>query len=242
MTMRNVGFACLLNLIFLANIIGQDVPKPRLVDEFGHLGCCCDLSARMDLLFAELGANPGSIGYVVVAQPPTGTRHWRENYFDGYIRYRGFDEDRVVIVRKPGVQDALATEIWIVPPGSSIDENFAPEGSYVLNPAKQKLLFYDGNYGDSLCYNLPPFRLLAKYLRADPLWTANISIGVPTAKVFEQEKKRIQARFENEYDVDPNRLRFFRTKGKFYDTIHEIWLVRKGRREKHGAGLSEGVF
>lgn len=207
----------------------QESPKPRLVDEFGRLSCCCDLSARMDMLFAELGANPGSIGYVVVAQPPAGTLHWRENYFDGYIRYRGFDENRVVIVRKPGVEDTLATEIWIVPPGASMDGTFAGEETYVLNQTKRKFLFYDGDYGDSLCYNRPPFRLLAKYLRADSQSTANISIGAPTTKSFEQEKKQIEERFENEYNVDSYRLRFFRTRGKFYDAVHEIWLVRSHR-------------
>jgi hypothetical protein len=212
--------------------VGQESPKPRLVDEFGRLGCCCDLSARMDMLFAELGANPGSMGYVVVAQPPAGTQHWRENYFDGYIRYRGFDEDRVVIVRKAGVQDPLATEIWIVPPGASMDGTFAREETYVLNETKRKFLFYDGDYGDSLCYNRPPFRLLAKYLRADNQWTANISIGAQTTKLFEKEKKEVEGRFKNEYHVDPDRLRFFRTKGKFYDTVHEIWMVRSQKSLK----------
>lgn len=213
-------------LVTVSSSLSQGPPKPRLVDEFGRLGCCCDLSARMDMLFAELGANPGSIGYVVVAQPPLGTMHWRENYFDGYIRYRGFDEDRVVIVRKPGVDDPLATEIWIVPPGASMDGKYAEEGTYVLSEKNRKMLFYDGDYGDSLCYNRPPFRLLAKYLRADDQWTANISIGAPTAKLFEKEKEAVRARFKDDYNVETPRLRFFRSKGKFYETVHEIWLVR----------------
>jgi len=137
--------------MFLVAAVGQETPKPRLVDEFARLSCCCDLSARMDMLFSELGANPGSMGYVVIGQPPGGTLHWRENYFDGYIRYRGFDENRVTIVRKPGVPDQLATEIWIVPPGASMDGTFAGEETYVLNDTKRKSLFYDGDYGDSLC-------------------------------------------------------------------------------------------
>lgn len=215
-------------LIFLFTVaaIGQETPKPRLIDEFARLSCCCDLSARMDLLFAELRANPGSIGYVVVAQLPSGTLHWRENYFDGYVGYRGFDEDRVMIVRKPGVQDPLATEVWIVPPGASMNGTFAGEESYVLDTNKRKVLFYNGDYGDSLCYNEPPFRLLAKYLQADPGWKANIAIGATTKREYEGEQKAVVDRFRAFYGVDSNRLRFFRIRGKFYSTVHEIWLVR----------------
>ena len=55
----------------------------------------------------------------------------------------------------------------------------------------------------------------------------------PTTKSFEQEKKEVKERFENEYNVDPDRLRFFRTKGKFYDAVHEIWLVRSQKSRKN---------
>lgn len=105
-------------------------------------------------------------------------------------------------------------------------EKFAGDDSYVLIASKRKIRFYDGTYDDPLCYNGPPFRLLSKYLRADTEWKANIAIGAPTKREYEAEKKAVVERFEKEYLVDTTRLRFYRIPGKFYDTVHEIWLVR----------------
>lgn len=225
--LRPRAFALIISIFFCAGVLHAQNSEARLVDEFSRLSCCCDLSARLDMLFAELAANEGTTGYVVVAEPPVGTLHWRENYFDGYIGYRKFDENRVQIVRKPGVTDPFETQLWIVPSGTPFEQKVSGESSYVLDTKKRKSLFYDGDYSDSLCYNRPPFRLLAKYLSNDAGLTANISIGTTSHKAFNKEKEDISERFKTVYGIDPTRLRFFRTRGKFEGTFHEIWLVRK---------------
>jgi hypothetical protein len=215
-------------VLFVAgSTVGQEPPKAVLLDEFARLSCCCDLSGRIDMLLSELGANPGSIGYIVIPEPLNESQTWRERFLDGYIRYRGFDESRVILVRKSGLVDPLHTQLWVVPPGASMEGNFVENDKYVLPLGKRKFRFYDGTFDDPLCYTTPPLRLTAKYLRAAVDLTANIAIGAPTSKLAEEEKRKIIDRFKTEYDVDPTRLRFFRIRGKFYDVVHEIWLVRR---------------
>lgn len=205
----------------------QERPQPVLVDEFGAI-TCEDLSARLDYFFVELSNDPTSTGYIVMSADAKANPRllWRELYIDGYPRYRRFDEDRLLVVH--GVlNDGVEIQMWKVPLGGELPATTLSERPYELWPSRSKLRLYS-DFGEvGPCYTSPPFRLLSKYLLANPELVANIAIGTPTSKSFRAAKQEISARFRDVYKVEPSRLRFFSVRTKYDPEIYEVWLLRR---------------
>jgi hypothetical protein len=228
MNLPRILLITILLLTLGVGVNSQQPPKAVLVDEFGKLSCCCDLSARIDIFMQELSRTPDSVGYIVLGDSRTPTQLWRERYFDGYISYRRFDEDRVVIVRRSGFDDPLHTQLWVVPPGATMGGQSLPDVEYIFPEKKRKQLFFNGIFTeDSLCYTGPPFRLLSKYLNADAGLTANIAIAAQTARLFRKTRDETIERFKSQYQTDVNRLRFFHVREDYEQSEFEIWVVRK---------------
>jgi hypothetical protein len=210
------------------NSVGQARPEPRLVDEFGQQSCCCELGGRIDVFMSELNANPGSVGYIILADSKTQSQLFREKYFDGYSQMRGFDESRIVIVRKPGFNDPQSTQLWIVPPGAEIEGDYLPDSEYLIPGNKRRALFFSGFFDDAdLCYTGPPFRVLAKYLKADPQLTANIAVASKNDRIYREAVEKTIERFRTNYQTDPKRLRFYHVRKNIETPEYEIWLVRR---------------
>ena len=222
----NLSRILLIKLLLLAmSVAAISQEQAILVDEMDHAGCE-DLSARLDFLLNELNNNPSSNGYVVVSSNPDVARRlgWTERFIDGYARYRGFEESRVVVVRG-NLLPPRHLQMWRVPPGSELPAQ-SGETRYQMGTARKLELYSDfGEVGP--CYTGPPFRILSKYLNSDPDLTANVAIGSPSLTLFRKARDGIIESFKTDYATDPSRLRFFWIHTKYEPNIYELWLIRR---------------
>jgi len=113
--------------------------ETRLFDEFGVFGDC-ELSARINYLFVELGKTPDSTGYIIVyrgadALPAKRTDAALQRQILRLRREMTFaklDESKVTIIDGGFRQgDSLWQQVWVVPPGGA-----APVPSDTVEPAK----------------------------------------------------------------------------------------------------------
>ena len=223
----------LILLLFLAFSVGansQESPKAVLIDEFGSIGCE-DLSGRLDVFLNELNSKPNSKGYVVISTNPDVAARlaWRERFIDGYARYRRFDENRILIVR--GIlQEPIQTQMWVIPQGTRFTTQLQSEHRYDLTTSLKKTKFYSDFDDGGPCYTNPPFRILSKYLKANPDLNANIAIGSTSSKSFRKTKEEIIKSFRKDYGTGPSQLRFFWVRTQYEPEIFELWLIRRRAR------------
>lgn len=205
--------------------VSQEPPKAILIDEFERIGCE-DLSSRLDLLLGEMRNRPDSSGYVVI---PSNSENvaWREGFIDGYARWRDFEEDRFIVVRG-NFQDPPLTQAWLVPAGAESPAVTANDQGYQLDGSPRKVhIFGDFDDPGTCHYTGPPFRMLSKYLKANPDRRANIAVGLPSSFQFRDTRKEIIKSFREDYGVDPARLRFFWVRTLWDRGIYEFWLIGK---------------
>lgn len=221
--------AAILVLLVSSNDMGQEQPKAILVDEFGTIACG-DLSARLDTFIAAIKEKPAYNGYIVISSNfrLAPRLAWREKFIDGYARYRGFKENRFILIRGK-LPDQIQTQFWLALAGTQLPFEDKPESNFTLPPDVRKLKLYSDFEDGGPCYTRPPFRILSKYLKTSPGVNANIVIGAPSARSFSKAKEDINELFSKEYGIAPGRLRFFRGQSR-YELVYELWLIRRKRK------------
>jgi hypothetical protein len=227
---RLCAVALLLTVICVVERTGQEKRDAILIDEFGRIECE-DLSGRLDTFLSELASQPGATGYVVVSsnaavEPRT---FWYERFIDGYALFRRFDQRRFLLVSSD-LPVSTYVQLWLVPAGVQIPVAIDDDARYISKPSVKRLRFYS-NFGDEgPCYTGPPFRLLSKYLKANPEMDANIALGAMSLKVFQNSKTAIIRSFRDDYSVNTSRLRFFWVRTRYDSDSSELWLIRRKRR------------
>jgi hypothetical protein len=95
--------------------IVRELPKPRLVDQFGSIPLG-DLQARLDYFLIQMQNDPNSTGYIVMYGPVRDKIRY-ERLIRRYVWQRNFPIKRLVFV-DGGVQPGNSTRFWSAPAGS----------------------------------------------------------------------------------------------------------------------------
>lgn len=111
--------------------LGQVEPKSILFGELFDQICSEILAYKLDYFLVELHKNPDAKGYVVfngkTAQEGKNLLYLEEPL--KYIRFRGFDINRIVTVRGEN-KDKMTMQFWIVPNGAktpTVEKNLIKE-------------------------------------------------------------------------------------------------------------------
>lgn len=228
MTNPTFFLTAILVLAFAIQAIGQEPPKPILVDEFANIPCG-DLQGRLDVFLQEINRKDGSVGYIVISSDPKQSSRGkvREKFIDGYPRFRQFSENRIKVFRAT-LSPPLHAQMWLVPFGADFSIQPLPDEEYKITATRRKFVFYSESGEIGACYTGPPFRLLARYLKVNRDYSANIAIGSTSSSSFRESKAETAKLFTNNYGIDRKRLRFFRVRTTDNDwPIYDLWLVRR---------------
>lgn len=97
-------------------------PKPILIDKFRfHPNSSEDLFARIDNFMIDLQNNPTSSGYIISYGIPKAIAN-AEKQIKSWIKHRGFDPGRIVLVNGGGTSKIAEIEFWSVPAGADASD------------------------------------------------------------------------------------------------------------------------
>jgi hypothetical protein len=88
-----------------------------LIDEFGRLPAD-DIRGRLDNFFQELSNNPNNQGYIINYGTPAQIAA-RERLITNHITMRGFDRNRITLVRGGDTGEGPKTKLYRIPPGAA---------------------------------------------------------------------------------------------------------------------------
>ena len=207
---------------------GQENFKPRQIDKFGKI-TCDDLSARLDALRNELGANEKAIGYIITYANKDNLpeAYQFEENIKGFFPFLGIDEKRVILAHgKSG--NALETQLWVISPGSDKPSFEEEKWSYALPKVTKPFILYGSNWGE-ICSFLHPEEYFSKLLFGNPSFQGNIVIFEKSSKKFLKTKSALTKKLVNKYKVPPKRLKFYYVKSDDYPNF-EFWLVPRRKK------------
>lgn len=206
---------------------GQEKPKAELIDDMGK-ETCESFWSRFDSFFNLLQNEPTSTGYIIIHGKkenslPVNLRY--ERLTDGIVRFRNLDRSRLIIIRGE-IRDDIQIEFWKVPAGAETP-TFTEENWNFKIEQNKPFVLRGYSEGDGICPTNTSVKLFADYLFANPNLRAHIVITGKTIKTFANTKKDLLNQLINEYDISPNRLKFFYVKNKTsynFDDI-EYWIL-----------------
>lgn len=237
-------------LILLVSIQFCLAQKKAGVELFDYLGVsgCSDIRGRTDNYLLTLKNDFGAVGYVVFyagANPVSFSFY--ENAIKSHVEYRRFPAERVkFIYAKP--QTDFKAEYWISRNGEKpqIEES---DVSLRLNPNNRYLFAQDAveigkikgkldYFHASECYiETVNFRLLAKYLEANPEMNAEILVYNKKASRAGKVMKLFLQEAVEEHKIPLERLKIsYGGMDEKSDAMVEkvssvkIWLVPKGEK------------
>lgn len=238
-------FFIILFLLSVNSVLGQEIPRASLVDEFGR-ACSEDLMARMDNFFIQLNNNPDAQGFILFygASDAEGRNLKFVNYMTRFYPIRRFDGSRLTTVRGESRAEQLV-QFWIVPRGATPPK---PEKPFIPDRYTRTTLFdrswigfqrwsggleiYDDGFFDLGCNFSPNERAFANILKANSNLHAYLMIYTET------DKKSVYGlrlasfalnQFVKEYRVERSRVRAVYG-GKRKKAEIEFWFVPKGEQ------------
>lgn len=223
----------ILTLIFTFQFsFSQEQSQLRKVDEIGKTNCC-DLGVRTDGFFSELLADDKKAkGYAVIYSNNQNLELALsfERLILGHIKYRDYDESRIVFVRKHTKGD-FKLEYWIDEKGE--DSAFANqnEEKYAWFNFQKTSLFLSSKHFNELCSEFGEKKQYAEILLANPTLKGHIVIFDSSQKGFVKTKTELLTQLSTQYNVSQNQLRtiFIKIEKDSYP-YHELWLVPKKKR------------
>jgi hypothetical protein len=110
---RRVFVHLIFALLVSLNVLGQEPPKPELVDEFGELPCE-DLLGRTDALAAQLDREPGTRAAILIRPTKVNIKGvHRRLMIASTLRLRGVPDDRFAIYQgTPTAHGQIETQYW----------------------------------------------------------------------------------------------------------------------------------
>jgi hypothetical protein len=234
--MKTQFLRILITFLALSSLIySQEQPKSILVDEFGKI-YCDDFLARIDYLLSELQKRPYSEGFVVINGLKSDIRRnlIYENWIKGHIRFRGFDNSRLMIVRSE-LAEKIRFRLWLVAKGSKTPDFSEAKWDLTLPPNTSSYIFTKTDSQEGLCPGSEYLSLntFSEYLKANLSANGNFVINTYSRRLFNNEKAVIKNILVNKYNIESRRLRFFYVfdnkykKDKYYYPRVEVWLVPK---------------
>lgn len=220
----------LLLLLSIFPIWAQEAPKPVLVDEHGQLPCD-DLLGRLDVYFAELSRDPGSIGLVMLSGTKEKKRLavFRQHLIEAHARDRKFTSNQIKFVRTISTEN-LGVQLWRIPSGATEPAFTDVDMTYALpETLKPMMLGGEYSYGDGICPEVDDAPIFAEFLKDNPSSRGNIVVRDRSIERAHRKAERIRRDFLNKYQVFSSRLRFFPRKASaptnYQEPIVEYWYL-----------------
>jgi len=228
MTRRRKYLIAIVLLAFGIGANGQEPPKAVLVDEFGNLPCD-DSMARLDHLYSELHENPSSSGFVVIANSPDKRRDsvFRQRMIENYTRFRGFDLNRIKIVRET-VGEEMKVSFWRLPFGSP-EPKVDVDGTYEIPSTIKKPFMFgaEESHGQMECAEYSE-EIFARFLNANPAARANLVFRDTTSKAGMRRANRVVSELVEKHGIVRNRIRVFILRPSTHrggEPITEFWYL-----------------
>jgi len=193
------------------SVNGQKSAKPILVNEFNlGLGSCDDLLSRLDSFYADLHTNPGSKGFVALANTPEKRRQslLHQLWIERYTRYRGFDPSRIEIVRVTSDHDPTF-RFWRLPEGVS-EPSLDVDDSFEIPPTIKKPFLF-GSYewlGMVECTHYSE-EIFARFLIANPKARANIVVRAKSPRVARRQANKVVSNLVRTFGIARSRISVF---------------------------------
>jgi len=227
---RRLCCAVLLLLAFTLNSVGQEPPKPVLLDEHGSLPCD-DLIGRLDIFFRDLSKSPGSVGLVVISTPAE--KNWwavfRRDLIEAHARDRSFTSNQIKYV-KSSAADEFTVQLWQVPRGAAEPTTKHSDITFEMpDDIKPFRLGVEYTWADGICPEVDDQPIFAQFLKSNPASLGNIVVRDRSIKRARRKAERIRSIFRTKYGITSSRLRFFtRTASRsalMREPIVEYWYL-----------------
>jgi hypothetical protein len=214
------------------DVLGQEPPKPELVDEFGELPCE-DLLGRTDALAAQLDREPGTRAAILIRPTSVisdGTR--RRLRIASTLRLRGVPEDRFSIYQgTPIAHGQIETQYWKLPPHATATFEGATLWPEEKPDISRPFIFgYEDEIG--ICPTFVP-KNFAKLILTNPGSRGHIVVrsGSDSAYVnrFSFANQWIKELVDT-HGIPRNRLKLFFAKGPDLTAV-EFWFVPRRRNK-----------
>lgn len=226
--MRRICLALIFAVSLFATTVGQETPKAVLVDEFGDLPCG-DLLARLDHFYVELFNNPGSTGFVTIANSPEGRRDsvFRQRWIELYTRFRRFDSTRLKIVRSSN-ESEIQIRFWVLPSGA-VEPNVDIDRSYEIpHTIERPFIFgFEELYGQVEC-SKNSVDVFGNFLAANPISRANLVFRDPLTSAARRRSETVVSELVVNHGIARDRIRIFivkPTKPVGQEPITEFWYL-----------------
>lgn len=227
--MRKISLAILFLLMSFQIVFAQEQPKLRKVDEIGKTNCC-DLGMRTDSFFIELQAlDKKAKGYVVIysnnQRLKIGLSY--ERLILGHIKFRAFDESRIVFIRKH-TEGEFKVEYWIDEKGEKSPFPNQNEEKFAWFNFQKPWLFLNSKPDNGVCDESGENKQFTEILLNNPTLKGHIVIFNQSQKSFLKIKKELLSEFSTKNNVPQNQLRtiFIKIDSDSYP-YYELWLVPK---------------
>jgi hypothetical protein len=191
-------------------------------------GNCEALLWRLDHFYTNLQENPGSIGFVVVAGPAAKRREslFRERWILRYTNFRGFDQNRIKIVRT--LAESETGSYWRVPPGAA-EPVVNADTSYEIPASFKPFIFASDEINQQVeCAEYDDGTLLAHFLKANPRARANLVFRDRSRRQAKERAARTVADLVGEYGIARRRLNVFIVRGSNQpgdEPLSEFWYL-----------------
>ncbi len=205
--------------------LGQQEPTANLIDEFGKVACE-ELIARQDNFMGLLKNDPSAIGYAVIySKKDDHIKILRdERFISGHIEFRGFDEERLLIIRGKESED-FQIQFWKVPAGAEKPDFKESRQNFSLSAIRKPFIFNSTGWEGGPCSIGLQLKTYSNYLTANPNAHGNIVVFAKSRNEFQEEREKISDKLTKNYKISMNQLRFFHQMIKDEYSYTELWLV-----------------
>jgi hypothetical protein len=226
MKLRQSQFLLIILLTAAAGASSQDLPKRKLISEFGLLPCE-HVHAQTDSFPEEIKEDPVSRA-VILIYPPTvrpeqAQRHRRQ--ISSFLQNRGLSADRFSFYKGGKSPDGeIRTEFWKLGPGAELPFTDAPPWPEEA-PDTSRAFIFGYVYEINICQTFVP-RAFARLILENPGSRGHVVIEVGKDAMINKfwfAEQWIKDLVES-HGVPRKRLRLYFTKGKDA-TAAEFWFV-----------------
>jgi hypothetical protein len=201
---------------------GQEKPKAIMFDEFGVINCC---HPTFDEFLSEI-RETNSIGYIVIYKNKNNPieSYYYEVAIKSHFLVRDVKNIHFVQGRS---ENSTRTEFWKVPQNAEKPDFDQEKWDYFFSSETKPFIFYHDSGVDGICMFFVDL-YFQNILSGNKHSGINVVIYANTQKAFLRKQKDLQNNLVKNYDVEQNRLKFFRkpkTKNVFENA--DYWLVPK---------------
>lgn len=215
-------YAPLLILVLAYSVVGQEVRKATLIDEFFNVHCD-EYLARADNFLISLSNEPNSRGYAVISgSSPLRRRLAYELWLNDVVTTRKFDLRRIIFVRGSETESA-GVRFWLVPTGTEPPKFEERKWNFVFPPKTKPYIFWSEM--EQICWSSNFASPYKEYLDANQGSRGHVVIYAGSRRNYRKTLKETQEKLKS---IPSKRIRFFYVwdNSMLHDSSYaEYWLV-----------------